>query len=234
MNEDLIDKIDPPYKNKHMIMLLRKFLGQLPLLACISEEVTWLAPSTIPGCILEQTDIPKSIINLINYLFGTQCYNCLGWAISENKWLVIPAKRFSNEEAVGKEISAFLTLHLEIKNRNLFDVTAVKKFDLPSIHLENPKEGAAAFYFNTRSPSGPFLWSHAAKYAESIIQNNEITSLNQWTSKLGMMSLVAHKKAETINCVYNDTKLILYANPLEYIGSTSSKEVTLDYDHQEL
>ncbi len=183
---------------------------------------------------MDQTETSESVINVINYLLGTQCYNCLGWAVSENKWVAMPAKGFRNEEAAIKEVSAFLALHLEAKNRNLFDVAVVRKFDLPSTHLENSKEGTIAFYFNTRSYSGPFFWSHASKYTESITQNNEIVALNQWTSKLGMLSLVAHEKAETVNCIYHDTKLILYTNPLEYIGSTNDKEIRLDYDHQEL
>jgi hypothetical protein len=60
MNEDSIGKIDPPYKNKDVIMLLRKLLGQLPLLTCFSEEVTWLAPSTNQGVFWIKQKPPKA------------------------------------------------------------------------------------------------------------------------------------------------------------------------------
>jgi len=58
MVEDFTSKTDPPYKNKNSIMILRKMIGQVPLLNCVSEKVTWIAPSTIPGCVLANADIP--------------------------------------------------------------------------------------------------------------------------------------------------------------------------------
>ena len=56
-----------------------------------------------------------------------------------------------------------------------------KKNALPTNYSDNLKEESIAFYFNTRS--GPFFCSYAAKYSESIVQNNETVILNQWASK---------------------------------------------------
>lgn len=200
---------------------------------CNLNNMNKLGPDTKSDCLIEKINIFPSVTGYVFSYLGwldTSCYNCLGWSISEKKWLHTPREIFKNEKRAKEEVDAFFKLHIQSNNnQKLFSVTEiVKTFDKLStdIQNENIKDGTVALYFQKIPNSTKLKWLHAAKYNEKIMHNDNEVYLKQWSSKLGMDFLTTHKDASTVQCVYTATNLIFYAHPLEYMN----KDISIDAD----
>jgi hypothetical protein len=171
-------------------------------------------------------------------------YNCLGWELSEKKWLHLHNKMFDNPSisvALKKEANAFLRLHLEKDDRKLFDETSqVSSFANPSYQLKKQgddaiKDGTIALYFED-AVKGAVQWSHASKYNERVKHYDKIVELNSWSSKQGASDLVTHPTAEDIKCIYKKTSQMLFVEPMSYLHEVEevAKEVSRNENSDDL
>lgn len=132
------------------------------------------------------------------------CYNCLGWAVWEKKWLEVPGKRYDDIKQIKNSIEDFLYLHQKTFKDFSLDEGVFPAFK--EVSCSQTSSNMIAFYFQALLTENGRLyqWTHAARYLENPRIENEQREANKWTSKLGLKHLVSHNDLEDVSELYGN------------------------------